>query len=295
MKFTRDNFLRISGSGSGSGNTYKMDNTLIDDLTIFNRALTQEEAKYLYNSQFDVPRPKINISNELPSISWDSSENIQLFRNNELIYTGNYSRFIDYDFLSMFKPNAVLNLTHTKTYNNGNVSLDISFKEPELNNFLEADYNIKTHSNISSVSSNFTYSKEFKFRPNVKGYSYIIDLDGTSIPDDIIDIENTNINIKNIPYSKELYLNIKTVDTCGNVSETSHIKIDLSDIPVELVLENLNPDISNKDVKIKATALYDGNLDYILLPNGDKVYSNEAVFLAPQDGEYIFTAVEKKR
>ena len=144
------------------------------------------------------------------------------------------------------------------------------------------DINITTKSN--TVSDTIT--------SGIKGYSYVIDNNATTIPDDVIE-QSSNATIK-YKYSStsNLYVHIKAIDNVGNVSETYHYKL----------VDNTNPAMTitqtpttwttgNVTITVKATDTGSG-VKNITLPNGTVVNSSSTTYTVSANGSYTFKATD---
>ena len=147
------------------------------------------------------------------------------------------------------------------------------------------DDNTVTESNITTT----------EIKSGIKGYSYILDYREDTIPDNTIDslYEDGDIEIDFTPgISEPLYLHINAIDNAGNISDTLHYKIEDKENP-ELVIDISNSNITNNDLNILITANDNICIDYIKLPNGQKVYNSQTSYIISNDGNYIFSAYDK--
>ena len=192
-----------------------------------------------------------------------------------------------------------------------NTALD--FKSPDIPNTSDINYNSDTNNieyTISEVLDNpstyeyfvemFNESDDTKISKSniqridvlsgIKGVYYTIDnninseiIDGTELIDNKIEIPLT---------SEETYLHIKAVDNNNNESETLHLKISDNENPtLDLRLSEYLPTKNN--ITIVATGNDNITVDYILLPNGEKRYTNALTYEVTSNGEFEFTIFDK--
>ena len=129
---------------------------------------------------------------------------------------------------------------------------------------------------------------ETEIKSGFKGYSYIIDTNTDTEPDNEVDTSNNTIEFNfNKPTSNKYYLHIKSIDNVGNFSETVHYEIGDTESPT-LELTTSNTDITNGEVPVIINSEDNTKVDYILLPNNQKVYSNNFTYSILEDGEYRF-------
>ena len=129
----------------------------------------------------------------------------------------------------------------------------------------------KSINNISNVFSNMEMidvktSKRkivFTFNPiseigesGLKGYSYVIDRNPSTVPDDNIETTSTTIE-KEITDTDVYYLHIKAIDNAGNITGVVHHKVDIPNLTSNVMSKdnyiNLNwtlNDYNNKTYKV---------------------------------------------
>ena len=129
---------------------------------------------------------------------------------------------------------------------------------------------------------------ETEIKSGLKGYSYVVDTNKNTEPDNEVDTTDNTIEFNfNKPTSNKYYLHIKSIDNVGNFSETVHYEIGDTESP-ELNLTTSNTDITNGEVSVIVNSEDNTKVDYILLPNNQKVYSNNFTYSILEDGEYRF-------
>ena len=153
------------------------------------------------------------------------------------------------NFLFQFNENFNLNLIDKANPNNiekinTKVEQDnmiINFEKPE-DKGTNYEYVIKNSGNERKI--NF-YSKS-----DINGYSYLIDNINTSeAPLEINKTDNLTILEKNINWSKDYYLHIRSFDKQGNYSENKTFKLDLpsNGVTVKYIDKNSNNDIERQE------------------------------------------------
>ena len=134
-----------------------------------------------------------------------------------------------------------------------------------------------------------------EIKSGVKGYSYVLDYKEDTIPDNIIDslYQDGDIEIDFTPGILEpLYLHINAIDNAGNISDTLHYKIEDKENP-KLTIDISNNNITKNDLNILVTASDNICIDYIKLPNGQKVYNSKTSYIISSNGDYTFSAYDK--
>lgn len=90
----------------------------------------------------------------------------------------------------------------------------------------EYSYYVIAEDKNNGVYQSNTITKVIK--SGIKGYSYILDQNPTTIPSNNINHTDSDLTINNIETGKSYYLHIKAIDNVGNIGETVHYKIDTS-------------------------------------------------------------------
>ena len=145
--------------------------------------------------------------------------------------------------------------------------------------------------NNSQVSSNHVNSEA---KSELKGYSYTVDENMNTIPDNNIDINLNSSRVEHYmkKWGAKNYLHIKAIDNNGNVSETLHYSIEDTVNPT-LNLELSNTGFSNNEVLLKAVSSDNLGVDFIIMPNSQKVYSDIAQYSVCNNGIYEFIVYDK--
>lgn len=126
----------------------------------------------------------------------------------------------------------------------------------------------------------------------LKGYSFTIDSNANTIPDNTIDTSKAETIKLKTDNSKELYVHIKAIDNAGNSSETYHFRVTDMIAPTINVVKNPST-WTNGSVTLTATATDTGSgVKYMILPNGNKVSSNSVSYTVDKNGIYFFRAID---
>ena len=168
------------------------------------------------------------------------STKTRLYRDGIKIYDGYNSEYIDNTAVDKAKPDKVstdninINVQSNKDNTRG---VEIDFKDA-VDNGSKYIYRVSSVSN-GGVETALSESVQIDITSGIKGYSYIINNNSTTIPDDVIDISNTKINHSIKDYDT-YYLHIKAIDNDGNPGGTIHYKIDIPILRAEAKpLDNL--------------------------------------------------------
>ena len=133
--------------------------------------------------------------------------------------------------------------------------------------------------------------KETTIMSGLKGYSYIVDTNPTTIPDNTIET-STPTNINFTITNKTMYVHLKAIDNVGNASETVHYKVEDLTKPTLSITGNATS-WTNKDITLNISANdLESGFSYILLPNGNKVTSSTTSYTVSSNGTYIFKAYD---
>lgn len=162
----------------------------------------------------------------LDDLSISTPVKVKLYRNNQLIYEGLDNHLDDINATDKTAPNPIDLKTirwNVKATSNNTSQLNIQFNAP---NDLGSNYTYQ----ISSINSYGVESLKSKpvsetVTSGIKGYSYLIDRNPTSEPDNTIDLKPDQTQIS-FTGNGSHYLHIKVIDEAGNSSETQHIKLE---------------------------------------------------------------------
>lgn len=233
-------------SGFGAGIDYRMNGSIMTDIKIWNRALTDTEAKSIYD----------NHTGSFTSI-------------------GNYtSGFTDTTSIDTAGPQPVkVNNVSTDSSLSTKITTNISWLPSKD---IPTLYNYYTVARGSADGYDYTSSKNTGIvTSGLKEYWYVVDSNGATEPTGTLKTTATTIAIDNLsPGTK--YLHIKAVDNAGNVSSTTHypftvepiVKLNMSKTAVSFNnVNSLQPTYTLPNA-ITATIYTNGDCD-LYLNTGD--------------------------
>ncbi|HFJ9376762.1 TPA: LamG-like jellyroll fold domain-containing protein [Bacillus paranthracis] len=144
---------------------------------------------------------------------------VELQRDNKKIYEGYNSSFEDMNAIDKEKPGKV---NKAKFIKDGK-SLQIEMEKPKDKG---TTYNYKIRGLSEKGITPFSENKPITIVSGVKGYSYVIDKNAVTEPNNTLNTTSEKIAMNSMGDGKH-YLHIKTIDNQGNVSETAHIPIEI--------------------------------------------------------------------
>ena len=168
--------------------------------------------------------------------------------------------------------------------------VEVNFKEA-TDNGTTYEYYVQSEDKNGQVSLSNTVKETIT--SGTKGYSYVVDSSPNTIPDTDIEISKVESIKVNINDNTEKYVHIRAIDNVGNASETYHYKITESTNPTMTITGNPTSWVST-DVTLNVIADdLDSGIDYIILPNGNRVAGETASYVVKTNGSYEFKAVDK--
>lgn len=184
---------------------------------------------------------------------------VKLYRNNTCVYEGYGNSFEDKVAKDVLGPSIVSNIKTNvvRDLKDGNSTVSITYKEP-VDVGSEYSYRIATVNKFgveSAVNNNY----KAVVTSGVKGYSYVIDKNSETIPDNVINTASNSITAKiDDKKGEKYYIHIKAIDKAGNPGVVVHKKIDIPTLKVEgKNLENMvRLDWSMGDIKDKTFKVY---------------------------------------
>ena len=168
--------------------------------------------------------------------------------------------------------------------------IEVNFNEvvdngSEYSYYVESQTRDKDSTTLSNVVTETITS-------GLKGYSFVIDSNANTIPDNTIDTTKAETIRFKIDNSKELYVHIKAIDNVGNASETYHYRVTDMTKPTINVVKNPST-WTNGSVTLTATAIdNESGIKYMFLPNGNKVSSSSVSYTVDKNGIYYFRALD---
>jgi hypothetical protein len=153
----------------------------------------------------------------IDDVKFGYSTQAELYRNGAKIYEGYLSDYEDVDAKDKAVPNGVSNITSTRDDN----GISFKFSKPEDNG---TTYNYQIKGKAINGETPLSAVKPITIKTGIKGYSYVIDTNPSTIPDNTVDTTSTEVS-KAITSGNKYYLHIKSIDEAGNVSSVSHKSI----------------------------------------------------------------------
>lgn len=206
----------------------------------------------------------------------------ELYRDGAKIYEGFLSDYDDKAAIDKAKPNKITSAN--LSMKDGKAILDID--RPKDNG---TKYTYQVMSVNHQGGKTPSVKKDVTITTGVKGYSYVLDKNPNTVPDNKINEATDSIKVP-INSNEKYYLHVRTIDGQGNASEVTHYEIQ-DNVAPELTLSASKITPTNEDVIITANANDSGlGVKKIELPNGNIVQGNKAIFTVKANGEYNFTA-----
>lgn len=145
-------------------------------------------------------------------------------KNGKLNYEGYDLSYTNSDNPDREKPNEIENIQGALVNeNDGDIIAKIKFDNANDNGTI---YRYSVLASYDNKDSKPTEDIILNSTSGIKGYSYEINELQESIPDDVIDTTENNISQTIDNHSENLYIHIKSIDNSGNVSDTTHYKIE---------------------------------------------------------------------
>lgn len=243
---------------------------------------------FIHEIVLDVPELNVYQIEDYVKAEWDiNNENgmgyatkARLFRGDDKIYEGLLSDYEDKEAIDKAKPNAV-DYVSVKAKNE-KVIMNI---QAPLDNGTSYDYTLKSVSDRGDLVASET--KKATVTTGIDGYSYVVDTNSGTVPDDTIDTRTTEAEIP-VTTNAKYYIHIKSIDKAGNVSEVRHLPFQ-DNIAPEVAISQ-NPTIwTSSSVLLTATASDSGlGVKRIQLPSGAWINGETASETVTINGTYTF-------
>lgn len=181
--------------------------------------------------------------------------------------------------IDLASPDKIQNLTYDPKTNT------VSFPTPN-DNGTTYEYYVEAIGSDTGVVKKSSVKRVVN-TSGIAGYSYVIDNNPTTIPDNIID---TTSNQFKLDFSKGNgdYLHIISIDAAGNPSEPVHI-----DISEPRIVIRATPSIWTNDSVVLSVEGKGYGLSKIRLPNGIVVNGRSATFTVSNNGVYTVHALDQ--
>lgn len=158
------------------------------------------------------------------NIRFGYANKIKLFRDNKQIYEGYNLSYKDYEPRDTNPPNKIDNVQGNIVLgDSGNHEIKVNFKKPSD---IGTEYTYTAIANYENNDSPISNKIKVEVKSDIDGYSYIINNEENSIPDNVVDTGDTSISKQVANNNADYYIHIKAIDKAGNSSETIHYKIE---------------------------------------------------------------------
>lgn len=155
----------------------------------------------------------------LDNVKFGYATEVELYRDGKKVYKGLMSDFADREAIDKEKPDMV----RKATFNGSRDDLSIFFDKPK-------DVGTKYTYSIKGLSKNgetpVSKNKEVEITAGIKGYSYLIDKNPTTIPSNKVNLTTESLKIS-LKDQEQYYFHVKSIDNQGNTSDTKHIPIEI--------------------------------------------------------------------
>lgn len=203
----------------------------------------------------------------------------QVLRDDEVIYDGYLSDLEDTTARDKSKPDSISNYQIQKENN----KTFVVFEKPK-------DYGTTYEYVVKAIPKNgiplTSEKEEIEIISGVKGFSYVIDDNPHTIPNNTINSTTGKIEIpKNL--GPKNYLHIRAIDEAGNASDTAHYFVNKGDLSLMNIFAYTTT-WTNGNVDLEVDAI---SADKIVLPDGTIVTGSHAIFTATENGIYTFLAL----
>lgn len=124
------------------------------------------------------------------------------------------------------------------------------------------------------------------------GYSYVVDFNKDTMPDNQIETTNTSFTL-DLTGKIGNYLHLAAVDKAGNISEVIHYEIDSNPPTFEII--SLNEEWTNQPIQLKVINIDDKDgfgYGYTIYPDGSMTDVKNPIYTVNQNGIYTFQVVD---
>lgn len=186
----------------------------------------------------------------IDNIRFGYANQVKINRNGQEIYSGYHTSVEDKTAKDVDNPNKVESIQSNIILKDSSTNqIKINFTAPEDNG---TEYIYTATASFDGKESRVSEPVKSVVKTGVDGYSYVIDTNPITEPNNTINVRETSIT-KDVPNDgSTYYLHIKAIDKAGNTSETTHKKIAVHKTAISLAEENgevrLNWDFSDSDL-----------------------------------------------
>lgn len=219
----------------------------------------------------------------IDEIKMGYATNTKLLRDGKVVYTGYLSDYEDTEARDTTPPEPVT----TNTFNVENNKLYASFVKPKDNGTL---YNYELIA-VSAEGNEYPSEKlPLTVTSNIEGYSYVIDTNPDTEPDNTVDTKKEKIEIP-LTSNQKHFLHIKVIDKHGNSSKTAHFAFQDNKKPSVTVVpdKDIIDGEWNREITLNITGKDNETfIKRIKLPNDKWVEGNKATYTVSVNGQYSF-------
>jgi hypothetical protein len=159
-----------------------------------------------------------------------------------------------------------------------------SFSVSAEDNGVTSEFLLKARNSKYEVQSNVA---KIELKTGLKGYSYVIDTNPSTVPDNTVETTSSTIQV---PNNTEFYLHVVAVDKAGNKSSVSHYHYTDNTLPT-LTLTSSQNNWTNESITITASAFdAESGIKRIKLPNGNWINQSIVIYSVEANGTYTFVA-----
>lgn len=209
----------------------------------------------------------------------------RLYRDNKLIYDGMLSDYNDKEAIDKVSPESVSNINIEVAKDNSK----LKFKKPKDDG---TKYNYRLEAIINN--NKFPTYESISIVSGIEGYSYIIDNNPSTIPNNQSNVYKEEISIPKLTSDDKYYLHVKAIDNQGNPSTATHYEFDVYDVDISAPSIEIKPSetsLTHDDVILDIVATdSQSSIKSITLPDGKVINDDSVKYRVKENGDYIFVA-----
>lgn len=162
----------------------------------------------------------------------------ELYRGDKLVYSGYNSQYVDNEAIDKIAPGKATVKTVEMNHDVAKVTL---LKPKDYG----SDYEYKMRGVTSDGTQTiFSNPEKVTITSGVKGYSYSVDTNPSTIPNATVNTSSEVISIPRPVQDGTRYLHVRTIDNQGNAGETTHIKLSAPTLTADASADNTYADLS---------------------------------------------------
>lgn len=162
----------------------------------------------------------------------------ELYRGDKLVYSGYNSQYVDNEAIDKIAPDKATVKTVEMNHDVAKVTL---LKPTDYG----SDYDYKMRGVTSDGTQTiFSNPEKVTITSGIKGYSYSVDTNPSTIPNTSVNESSEVISIPRPVQDGTRYLHVRAIDNQGNASETTHIQLSAPTLTVAPSIDNTHADLS---------------------------------------------------